>query len=116
MPALPTRRAPITELWGVENSILLLHMSYHLSEIEGLRCQGGSLERGCLTHREKAGYRLLHRGHSLIAIFTHPFNVSITSMLKPMNVRKKILFFTTHGDQEEEEGSLGLGVYGQKLV
>ncbi len=36
-------------------------------------------------------------------------------MLKPMNVRK-IAFFTpqpTHEDQEEKEGSLELGVYGQ---
>ncbi len=65
----------------------------HLIEIEGLRWQGGSLESGCLAHREIAGYRLFHRGHSLIAIFTHPFNVSITSMLKPMNVRK-IAFFS----------------------
>ncbi len=75
----------------------------------------GSLERGCLAHKEIAGYRLFHRGHSLIVIFTHPFNVSITSMLKPMNVRKNA-FFTpqpTHGDQEEKEGSLELGVYGQ---
>ncbi len=91
---------------------LLLHMPCHLSEIEGLRWQGGSLERGCLAHRKIAGYRLFHRGHPLIAIFTHPLNVSITSMLKPINVRKNA--FSTpsqppHGDQEEKEGSLGSG-------
>ncbi len=36
----------------------------------------------------------LARGHPLIAIFKHPLNVSITSMLKPMNMRKKIAFST----------------------
>ncbi len=92
-------------------------MPCHLSKIQGLRWQGGSLERGCLAHREIAGYRLLHRGHPLIAIFTHPLNVSITSMLKPMNTRK-IAFSTPsqtpHGDLGRKEGSLELGVYGQK--
>ncbi len=65
-----------------------------ISKIQGLRWQGGSLERGCLTHREisLAGYHLLHRGHPLIAIFTHPLNISITSMLKPMNTRKNGFF------------------------
>ncbi len=48
----------------------------------------------CLAHREIAGLSSLSQGHSLIAIFTHPFNVSITSMLKPMNVRKIAFFFS----------------------
>ncbi len=60
----------------------------------------------------------LARGHPLIAIFTHPLNVSITCMLKPMNTRKKIAFSTPsqppHGDLGRKEGSLELGVYGQK--
>ncbi len=38
--------------------------------------------------RDKLVIHLLHRGHPLIAIFTHPLSVSITSMLKPMNTRK----------------------------
>ncbi len=49
-------------------------MPCHLSQIQRPRWQGGSF--------------LLHRGHPLIAIFTHPLNVSITSMLKTMNMRK----------------------------
>ncbi len=36
-------------------SDLLLHMPCHLSKIQGLRWQGGSLERGCLAHREIVG-------------------------------------------------------------
>ncbi len=92
-------------------SDLLLHMPCHLSEIEGLRWQGGRLERGCLAHREIAGYRLFHRGHSFIAIITHPLNVSITSTLNPVNARK--MAFSTpsqppHGYQEEKEGSFEL--------
>ncbi len=90
-----------SELWRVENSYL--------------RMRGSSdTQKGdCAI----AGYRLLHRGHPLIAIFTHPFNVSITSMLKTMNTRK-IAFSTPsqppHGDLGRKEGSLELGVYGQK--
>ncbi len=92
-------------------------MPCHLSKIQGLRWQGRSLERGCLAHREIAGYRLLHRGHPLIAIFMHPLKVSITSMLKPMNTRKNA--FSTpsqppHEDLGRKEGSLELGGYGQK--
>ncbi len=68
---------------------LLLYMPCHLSKIHGLRWQGGSLERGCLAHREISWLSSLAQGHPLIAIFTHPLNVSITSMLKPMNMRKK---------------------------
>ncbi len=92
-------------------------MPCHLSKIQGLRWQGGSLKRGCLAHREIAGYRLLHRGHPLITIFTHPLNISITSMLKTMNTRK-IAFSTPsqppHGDLGRKEGLLEPGVYGQK--
>ncbi len=62
-------------------------MPCHLSKIQGLRWQGGSLERGCLAHSEIRWLSSLAQGASLIAIFTH-LNVSITSMLKPMNTRK----------------------------
>ncbi len=92
-------------------------MPCHLSKIQGLRWQGVSLERGCLAHREIADYRLLQNGHPFKAIFTHPVNVSITSMLKPMNTRK-IAFSTPsqplHGDLGRKEGSLELRVCGQK--
>ncbi len=80
-------------------------MPCHLSKIQERRWEGGGLERGCLAHREIAGYRLLHRGH--------PLNVGITSMLKPMNTRQ-IAFSTPsqppHGDLGRKEGSLELGV------
>ncbi len=94
-------------------------MPCHLSKIQGLRCQGGGLKRGCLAHREIAGYRLLHRGHPLITIFTHPLNVSITSMLKTMNTRK-IAFSTPfqppHGDLGRKESSLELGFMARKII
>ncbi len=68
-------------------------MPCHLSKIQGFRWQGGSLERGCLAHSEISWlFHLLHRGHPLIAILTHPLNVSITSMLKPKNTRKNCFF------------------------
>ncbi len=41
-----------------------------------------------------------YRGHPLIAAFTYLLNVSITSMLEPMDVYR---------DHEEMEGSLELG-------
>ncbi len=94
-------------------------MPCHLSKIQGLRWQEGSLERGFLAQREIAGYHLLHRGHPLIAIFTHPLNISITSMLKPMNTRRKKnsffhSFWTSTSRFWRKEGLLELGIYGQK--
>ncbi len=78
------------------------------SVLSPCRPLGGSLERGCLAHREIAGYRLLHRGHPFIAIFTHPLNVSITSMLKPMNTRKNGFFhsFSTSTWRFRKKGRL----------
>ncbi len=78
-------------------------MPCHLSQILRLRWQGGSF--------------LLHRGHPLIAIFTHPLNVSITSMLKTMNTRRNA--FSTPSQPptwrfRKKRYSLELGVYGQK--
>ncbi len=80
-------------------SDLLLHMPCHLSKIQGLRWQGGSLERGCLAHSEISWLSSLAQGASPHSHFH--LNVSITSMLKPMNTRK-IAFSTPsqppHGD------------------
>ncbi len=98
---------------------LLLRMPCHLSEMfpEGLRWQGRSLKRGCLAHGEIAGQRLFHRGHPLIAVFTHPLHVSITGMLKLVYASRKRLFpFPLNLRMEiwKMEGSLELGDYGQK--
>ncbi len=99
-------RLPLTLPKGRGGSDLLLHLPCHLSKIKGLRWQR-AFERGCLAHREIAGYRLFHRGipHSH---FTHPLNVSITSMLKPMNVRKNSFFhsFSTSAWRSERKGRL----------
>ncbi len=51
---------------------LLLHMPCHLSKIQGLRLQGGSLERGCLAHSEISWLSSLAQGASPHSTFHAP--------------------------------------------
>ncbi len=53
-------------------SYLLLHMPCHLSKIQGLRWQGGSLERGCLAHSEISWLSSLAQGASPHSHFHAP--------------------------------------------
>ncbi len=62
---------------------------------------------------------MARREPPLIAIFTHPLNVSITSMLKPMNMRKKIAFSTPsqrpRRDFEERKARSSWGFMARKI-
>ncbi len=67
-------------------------MSCHLSEIQGLRWPGGEPWERMSGHREISWLSSLAQGASPHSHFTHLLSVSITSMLKPMNMRKNSFF------------------------